>query len=232
MDFEGLLEKFYKKCSKQILDSLVIDVGAHVGRHSIPLSKLAGNAGMVFCFEPIPEIRLTLASNLKESNVTNAVLFPFAISNKCKIAKFNFIPNLPEESGLKKRHIYNAKPTKFIKLTVPVYTLDKLISEHLHVSFIKIDVEGAELDVLEGSLNLIKRCRPVVAFEAGASSFLGYHDHPEKIFDFFNEIAYSVFSIYGDEIKSSKAFELSSYKQDFWDYIAIPDEDKKLSKYL
>ena len=55
MDFEAKLEAFYNQLD---LDgTTIIDIGAHIGRHAIPLAKKIGPAGLLYAFEPIPLIR-------------------------------------------------------------------------------------------------------------------------------------------------------------------------------
>lgn len=73
MDYEGLLEAFYSRLP--LNGSTVIDVGAHTGRHAIPLATLVGASGIVHAFEPIPEIRGQLAQNLESASVNNALSF-------------------------------------------------------------------------------------------------------------------------------------------------------------
>jgi len=157
---------------------------------------------------------------------------PFALSSTTSISYFNYIPNIPEESGLKKRHVYNATPSEFRKISVQVKRLDDLIPDEIDISFIKIDVEGAELDVLEGALELLKRTTPIVAFECGAASFLGYHETPEKIFNIFNNLGYVIYSITGDLINDAKIFREVSYAQNYWDFIALPSSKSNLSHLL
>jgi FkbM family methyltransferase len=230
MDFESKLEHFYSKLDLE--NTSVVDVGANLGRHTIPLAKKVGEAGVLFAFEPIPVIRNHLNENIASNMLNNVVVYPFALSTKRGISEFNYIPNLPEESGLKKRHRYNAVPSEFRIIKVGVFRLDDLIPSASQVSFIKIDVEGGELDVLLGAVVLLKTSRPIVAFECGAGSFLGYHETPEVIFDMFSSLQYLVFSITGELIKDATAFHDASYAQNFWDYIALPIEKKELARYL
>jgi FkbM family methyltransferase len=230
MDFEAKLETFYNQL--QLIGTTVIDIGANIGRHAIPLAKRIGSAGVLYAFEPIPIIRSTLNANLLEAELNNVTVYPFALSSNRSVADFNYIPNLPEESGLKKRHIYNAVPSEFQKIKVGVFRLDDLIPINTKISFIKIDVEGGELDVLRGAPRLLASSRSIVAFECGAASFLGYHKTPGEIFEIFTDLDYQIFSIVGEKMISIEAFVAASYAQNCWDYVAIPHEQYQLSEYL
>lgn len=231
MDFEAKLESFYNQL--ELTGSTVIDIGAHDGRHTIPLAKKISATGLIYAFEPIPLIRNRLNNKLYAfGGLNNVVVLPFALASERAVSDFTFIPNLPEESGLKQRHTYNAVPSEFKKIQVGVFRLDDLIPESSKVDFIKIDVEGGELDVLIGARKLLKFSNPIVAFECGASSFLGYHTTPEKIFNFFSGLDYQVFSITGDRIHDSESFSNASYAQNYWDYIAFPAGKENLANFL
>lgn len=230
MSFEDKLELFYSRLN--LTGGNVIDVGAHTGRHTIPMARLIGDKGILMAFEPIPSIRTILGKNLQAANLNNVVIYPFALSSESQVAEFNFIPNLPEESGLKKRHIYNATPESFVKIKVPVKRLDDMVPRNMNIDFIKMDVEGGELDVLEGGGELLSRCKPVVAFECGAASFLGYHKTPEAIWKIFNMLGYVVYSITGDLMGGAEVFVKASYEQRYWDYLAFPPGKFQYNQYL
>lgn len=230
MDFEAKLEAFYNQLD---LDgTTIIDIGAHIGRHAIPLAKKIGPAGLLYAFEPIPLIRNRLNENIYASGLNNVVVLPFALSTKREVADFTYVPNLPEESGLKERRIYNDIPSEFQKIKVGVFQLDDLIPLGSKVSFLKIDVEGGELDVFLGASNLLETSRPIVAFECGAASFLGYHEAPDRIFDIFDALGYQIFAITGERILTKEIFSKATYAQNFWDYIAFPFGKEELAGLL
>jgi len=230
MDFEAKLEAFYNQLD---LDgTTIIDIGAHIGRHAIPLAKKIGPAGLLYAFEPIPLIRNRLNENIYASGLNNVVVLPFALSTKREVADFTYVPNLPEESGLKERRIYNDIPSEFQKIKVGVFQLDDLIPLGSKVSFLKIDVEGGELDVFLGASNLLESSRPIVAFECGAASFLGYHEAPDRIFDIFDALGYQIFAITGERILTKEIFSKATYAQNFWDYIAFPFGKEELAGLL
>ena len=229
MDYEGLLEAFYRRLP--LNGATVIDVGAHTGRHAIPLAALVGASGIVHAFEPIPEIRGQLAQNLESAGVNNVVVYPFALASKPAEVQFHYIPNLPQESGIKARHIYNSPtdPPKLLKLYA--HSLDEVFP-NTRVAFIKIDIEGGELDMLEGAFRTLTASRPVVAFECGAASFLGYHDRPQDLFRLFHFRGYAVYSILGSQITGEQAFREATHAQVVWDYVALPLEKAHLAQLL
>jgi len=194
--------------------------------------KKFGPAGLLYAFAPIPLIRNRLNENIYASGLTNVVVLPFALSTKREMADVTYVRNLPEESGLKERRIYNDIPSEFQKIKVGVFQLDDLIPLGSKVSFLKIDVEGGKLDVFLGASNLLETFRPIVAFECGAASFLGYHEAPDRIFDIFDALGYKIFAITGERILTKEIFSKASYAQNFWDYIAFPFGKEDLAALL
>jgi FkbM family methyltransferase len=229
-DFEAMLERFYSKLD--LRGSEIVDIGAHTGRHTIPLARLAGMGGRCYAFEPSPTIRARLCENLAAAEINQTVVVPYAVADKDEIAEFNFVPNLPEESGLKKRHIYNAEPSEFKQIPVRVCRLDDALPASRKIRFIKIDVEGGELDVLRGALSVLDSCKPIVAFECGAAGYLGYHEKPDEIFEIFARRNYAVYSIIGVQIKSVDEFREVTSAQNFWDYVAFSEHDRGLAALL
>jgi FkbM family methyltransferase len=120
----------------------VIDVDVHSGRHTIPLAMHIGISGVLMAFEPVPDIRQQLVVNLLNYKINNVVVLPFVLSATPALSDFFYIPNLPEEGGLRKRHAYNEVPSEFRTLSVAVKRLDELIPKGMKMDFIKIDVEG------------------------------------------------------------------------------------------
>lgn len=232
VDYEAMLEAFYRQLPLEGTE--IVDVGAHLGRHALPLARLAGIGGTVHAFEPIPAIRRQLSESVAAEGLNNVVVYPFALAAEPRVAQFIFVPNLPEESGLRKRHTYsyNAVPSGFVEIPVKVMRLQDALPASSRPRFIKIDVEGGELDVLRGSIGVLDAARPIVAFECGACSYQGYHEKPDEIFEIFRSRGYSVHSITGIAIADVEVFRNASLAQVFWDYVALPEADSRFARLL
>jgi len=134
-----------------------IDIGAHIGKYTV----LAGRylrRGFVIAFEPCPENFKYLMLNTKSNNIVNAKLFQLALWNEVKHIKL-FVASTSGEHSCKQAS------EKFIEvLAMP---LDAVIfrMDLRDVDIIKIDVEGAEVEVIEGALNTLRRFKPHLIIE-------------------------------------------------------------------
>jgi FkbM family methyltransferase len=161
------------------------DVGANVGFYSLIAARVVGATGNVFSFEPLPENVVSLQNNAKRNGFDHLHIFPFALGRSNEEAPF-FTSERPTWGRLGST---GRKPDKYVtNIRVLVRRLDDLVSEqHLSLpDLIKIDVEGAELDVLEGARETIESKRPILVVELHGTNeqvghFLdtvGYHGVP------------------------------------------------------
>ena len=229
MDYEALLEAFYRRLP--LTGSTIIDVGAHVGRHAIPLSECVGREGIVHAFEPIPDIRSLLIQAIGDAGASNIILYPFALSDEVGPVQFHYLPNDAGESGIKARQSYIKPDARPELLDLYTRRLDD-ITPISGIDFIKIDIEGGELNMLLGAQRTLTISRPIVSFECGAEAFLGYHDRPEDIFGMFHCRGYEIYTILGKQIPDAAAFRQASHAQETWDYVAIPFEKASLASCL
>ncbi len=129
----------------------VIDIGANFGVYTSYLSKKVGEKGKVLSVEPIPSTFSVLQYLIKNLKMNNVTALQFAISNK-EEKVFMEVPNYEGGGGL---NFYRAKITNNSSkdsFSIDSTTLDKILLNHKEIpSFIKIDVEGVELDVIKGA---------------------------------------------------------------------------------
>ena len=142
----------------------VVDIGAHLGRYSLISAKRVNREGKVISIEANPLVLEKLKKNLELNQLTNTISLNLAVfSEKTKIKLF-----FPKK-GLKNT-IYNTvisnrsiNSERFIE--VNANTLDNILHEndikHDQVNWIKIDVEGAELEVLKGATNVLSKSKDI-----------------------------------------------------------------------
>ena len=143
----------------------VVDVGANVGAVTLLVAKLVGPAGRVLAVEPGPpyveRLRANLALNASLSD--RVTVHQVGLSDAPGMLQWRPDPKDPWNAGLSTAHP-DSRPGE---VTVPVTTLDALVaSQELdRLDFIKIDVEGMELEVLRGARQTLEKLRPVLLLE-------------------------------------------------------------------
>jgi len=159
MDYDSMTIEIMKKYLQK--DSNCIDIGAHVGLFIEEILSFAPE-GSHYAFEPLPK----LAGLLKKKYLNKVKVFDIALSDVKGVANFKFVESNPGYSGLKERK-YD-RPNEIVKdIKVQTALLDEIIPCDEKIDFIKIDVEGAELQVLKGGKELIRKNKPVIVFEHG-----------------------------------------------------------------
>lgn len=159
-------------------DSNCIDVGAHAG-HILREMLAAAPRGRHIAIEPVPEYHALLARKYG----ARVTLFDCALSDRDGAAEFVWFPERPALSGFKQRGMTAAYRPETLR--VATRRLDDLVPPATRIDLIKIDVEGAELQVLEGATETLRTSRPIVLFETGPGGADEYGTAPEQIFDVF-----------------------------------------------
>ena len=139
--------------------STVIDAGAHIGTHTLSLAALAGPEGRVYAFEPQKKIYRELVHNLRLNGVSNVVPLRFALGRNAGVIEMS-----PTVSGNEGSTAVGRGGDKAELRAIDSFAFD-------NVSFIKIDVEGYEDEVLEGARLTIARHRPVILVEIQGGYF-------------------------------------------------------------
>jgi FkbM family methyltransferase len=157
---DDIIEKFRPKDG-----GIVVDVGAHYGRYSLIAAKRVGSKGKVIAIEADPNNFDMLNKNIKlnELSKENVITLNYAASSNKSKVKLS-IPEKTSGHTIYSSIIPNRAPTeKFIE--VNANTLDNLLPENgilvEQVNWIKIDVEGAELEVLKGAANILSKSKDI-----------------------------------------------------------------------
>ena len=201
---------YTRRILKKVLknDSHCIDVGCHKGEILDEILRYAPN-GRHWGFEPLSFLFDFLKQKYQGKDIT---FFPVALCDKKGTTTFNYVVNAPAYSGIKKRK-YDIPDARIDELIVETDLLDNLIPDHEKIDFIKIDVEGAEFSVLKGSINTIRRCKPLMIFECGLGAADYYDTRPEELFKFLTSECNVCISTLGGYLKNEKCLE----KKDFCD---------------
>jgi len=153
-----------------------VDVGCAEGSILKEMLALAPN-GRHYAFEPIPALAANLRATFPSVRVIEAALSDVSVE-----ATFEHVVTNPGYSGLRRRR-YPSTTEDVQTIRVETKRLDDILPEDLHLRFIKIDVEGAELQVLRGARRAIARYRPFIIFEHGLGAADYYGTRPEEVYD-------------------------------------------------
>jgi FkbM family methyltransferase len=159
-------ERFIKDWIKP--DAIVWDIGGNLGLFALP-AALKAAAGHVYVFEPDVDLAANLCRTLRlrGNRNLNVSVVCLAVSNSVdvtnfEISKFSRAMNKLQEVGR-----WNAKKVIAEELRlVPTMSIDALANALKPPTVLKIDVEGAEIDVLRGGETTISRSRPIILIEA------------------------------------------------------------------
>ncbi len=175
-------------------DSLIFDVGTNIGLISLALLSHCASCTVV-AFEPSPHTIHLLSATMQESKYSDRwIIIPKAVGNQ--IGTLDFFTSSPEMSAFDGfRDTKRAGETR--KISVPVTTIDAEWQEigRPRVSVIKVDVEGAELDVLRGAIKCIDSEKPYILTEWSPYNLPAYNCDPKALWELANDIGYKMYSL-------------------------------------
>lgn len=150
------IDSFLQKHLKP--ESVFVDCGANIGIWSIIASEYINNKGEIHSIEPNPEIYLRLKRNLNHNNLQNKCkVYSLALSND-NGDKFLYLDDFNHQMSTLSDGIKGKKKVNVTSRTLDSFNLN-------NVDGIKIDVEGYELQVLEGSMKTISNLKPWLVIE-------------------------------------------------------------------
>jgi FkbM family methyltransferase len=195
------------------VDANCIDVGANVGEILEEIVRVAPR-GRHIAYEPLPDHAADLAKRFPDVDIREA-----ALSNSEGQVSFQHVHSRPAMSGLRRRDYPGDEQIE--EITVRTERLDSALPADYAPSLIKVDVEGAEHQVIEGAIETIKRHQPIVAFEHGRGAASHYGTGPSQIFELLcGEAGLRIFDLDGtgpySQADLARTFDAGTY----WNFIA------------
>ena len=143
-------------------ENVVVEVGANIGAHTVTIARAVGAAGRVVAIEPQPAVFQALCANL----ALNCVLNVDPLNIGCaQSARTLAVPALDYAQEGNFGGISLGAPGAGPSISIRCEALDTILQDFRRVDFMKIDVEGMELDVLAGATRTIERFRPPLYLE-------------------------------------------------------------------
>ncbi|MCC7467054.1 MAG: FkbM family methyltransferase [Saprospiraceae bacterium] len=189
-----------------------VDAGCHKGE-ILDIFLAASPRGRHFGFEPIPALFDQL--KLKYGGMPNVEISDIALSNQEGFSSFNYVVSNPSYSGLQKRE-YDRPNEEDTLITVRTRKLDDIWPSDLPLHIMKIDVEGGERLVLEGSIQTISRWKPTVIFEHGMGASDHYGSTPEQIFALFHQCGLKIYLL-ESFLNGSQALSAEEFSRQFYE---------------
>ena len=165
-EYEPFLTRLFEQLLRPGMQ--VLDVGANMGYFSLLSASLVGESGRVYSWEPSPSnVKMLLASQLA-NGFKNVEIVQAAAGRRSGL--LNYFPNF--SNGMVSE-IGQVRPEQaFAAETVMALRIDDVLPRDAKIDFVKIDVEGFEYEALNGAMEMLRRCRPMIVSEFCPKSLL------------------------------------------------------------
>lgn len=191
---------------------IVLDIGANIGYYTLLMADLVGDNGKVFAFEPEPYNFELLRKNIEINTCKNVILEKKAISNCNKrsnlyLSRDNTGMHRLNESKYCEKHI----EVDVVKLD-DFFRNDELINK---IKFIKIDVEGSELDVLQGMESILEKNNQItILLEFIPEHLMEHGSNPIHVIEFLLDRNFRLYTIVDnkkEQVDESNVKEILNY---------------------
>lgn len=172
---DGTREYIATQMMKKILKKgdIVIDIGANIGYYVILESKLVGHEGVVYAIEPVPLAVELLRRNCELNKCKNVKIYQLAIYNRSGKLTI-YVPSKLNWSTINIENVKDIKRNSCIKIEVNALTLEDFIQkEKIKPTLIRMDVEGAEFEILTSSEKLLRKLDNIMLFVEFHFNILG-----------------------------------------------------------
>lgn len=198
----NMVNDFYNRMIQRNPTPTFLDIGANTGSYA--LLPLANDKLVCYAFEPNPRAYEVLEENIILNNLTNSVkTYNNGMWSEPKTLDLK-IPLDTTDSGLStfggnpSRFKYNNKDGKFETHTIECKTIDSFVSAMniQKLDAIKIDTEGAELDILKGGEKTLREQKPLILLEYDDKNTVQFGYKRTDIIDYLKTLGYENFTMY------------------------------------
>lgn len=227
--FEPELTEFFQQFLPE--NALFIDVGAHVGYFSLQVMSLLEPDGRVISIEPMPDTFARLVENLNDV-VGSTPQFQTIESCVSDVSGRAYLiwygPEASAFSSFADKRSDSHGESDGELVGVDAMKLDDLLVEDNDLgsrpTFIKIDAESAEFDILVGGCELIEACRPVITLEVGDFASLNAADVPTttQLLGLVASMGYEILDWNRGKLVPHLLRDIGAYG--YWNVICVPKE--------
>ncbi len=181
----------------------VYDVGSYDGLYTLYFAKTVGKEGWVIAFEPNPNNFAQLVNNVKLNGFKNVKAFKIGIGEEKKRVTLVFRNTYPGSGSIQQDiKAYHLRHRGLKSIEIEIDSIDGQIVSHdlPGPDFVKIDVEGAELDVLIGMKETIERYKPRLFIEVHGITMQQKIENAKNIVGLLTEKNYTICHVESGEI--------------------------------
>ena len=180
------------------LGQRVIDVGAHVGTYTREFARRVGPKGTVHAIEPGPKLFDRL--RLEVSDLLNVKLYRYALGNMSgehrvfHFQNWTLLPvNEQDPRYYSRSYVLNQDQTLKEEFPVLFMTMDEFVAKNGPADWIKVDVDGAELEVLRGASMALRDIRPYWVLEVGKYTMAYFGSTPKDLTSLMESYGYRLY---------------------------------------
>jgi len=177
-----------------------VDVGTHFGYEALLATRLVGKDGHVICFEPNPSAFAIAKKNL--AHLPQSRIYQLGIAEQSKSLRLQNRPIWESAfNSLSSNNADSEKSNTYEHIEVSVTSLDEILRDRVKpIDFLKCDVEGFELNVLQGAHRILSEDQPILVLEADMPSTQGQvSSRAMELADYLRDYDYSAFNFDFDD---------------------------------
>ena len=182
--------------------SVVFDIGAHIGICALPISRVVKKGGICYSFEPAEANRKYLETHLKMNNVDNVIVVPSLVGDKCDDCVEFYESS--SDSGMNSLCMPKNKDSIYNKIVKEQVTLDSFVAKNGCIpGLIKIDVEGAEINVLRGAKSVLREYHPeiIISVHPKHLEILGHS--VDELTKEIRGLGYQIYNVDGSQVNGN-----------------------------
>ena len=176
---------------------IIFDIGANIGWYSLNFSKLE-NVNKIYSFEPIPRTFDYLLKHIDLNNIDKVFPNNLALSDRNGEVEFYFTKQETGSSSM--RNIQDRDEINKVVCQTKTLT-DFVIDNETKIDMIKCDVEGSELFVFKGGIEILERDKPFIFTEMLRKWAAKFEYHPDDIINLLSSIGYRCFAYVDEELE-------------------------------
>jgi FkbM family methyltransferase len=184
------------------LNADAINIGANIGLYSNLLAELINNDKKVLAIEPTPGAFKYLEANIRHNNNSNKIIaFNGIATDVPGLSKINFIEGKEEYSSVGVISHFAVESEKFVSVEIDGDTVDNLVAKfNLQPGIVVIDVEGYEYQVLKGTVETLRKYKPIIISELDDKLLKNSGCNSSQVIELFEMNGYNVTDVNNSKV--------------------------------